>query len=331
MLSVVIPTYNESENVPRLLEELGNVLKGLSFEVIIVDDDSPDRTWALVEGMARSKPWLRVIRRMGKRGLSSAVVEGFRAARGDILAVMDSDGQHDPTLLPKLFEAVKNGAVVAIGSRYIPGGSVEGWARARHFLSFIATGCAWFVCSSRIRDPMSGFFAMDRHVFMTIDAKLRPRGFKILLEILGMLDRKAPVVEIPLVFRLRWKGESKLDARIEVQFFLQILSLLWRRYWQLIVFCMVCIGILTVLIPRAWSLQVLYMDSDVRHDVQESLHSLSEERGWILSNLSVQEVWYKGFRFIHREHHRGKDVADCYTYTFSSSSVRSCNGEIGGE
>lgn len=324
MLSVVIPTYNESENVPRLLEELGNVLNGLSFEVVIVDDDSPDRTWELVEGMARSKPWLRVIRRMGKRGLSSAVVEGFRAARGDILAVIDSDGQHDPTLLPKLFEEVKNGAVVAIGSRYIPGGSVEGWARARHFLSFIATGCAWLVCSSRIRDPMSGFFAMDRTSFASIDTKLRPRGFKILLEILGTLDREVRVVEIPLVFRLRWKGESKLDTQVETQFFFQILSLLWRRHWILVAFCILCIGILGILIPRVVSLRLLYTDATVRNRVQEYLQSLSEEQGWIISDLSVREARSDVLRFIRREHRRGADTSECYIYAFASSAMRSC-------
>jgi len=327
VLSIVVPTYNEAENIHRLLGEIVTVLGNMSFEVIIVDDDSPDRTWEIAQNMTRQKPWLRVIRRIGKRGLSSAAVDGFHAARGDVLAVMDSDGQHDPALLPRLFDAVQSGAVVAIGSRYIPGGSVEGWAHTRHFLSFIATGCAWFVCSSRIRDPMSGFFAIRRTVFATVASRLRPRGFKILLEILGVLDRKVQVIEIPLVFRLRRKGESKLDARIEIQFFLQILSLLWRRYWQLIIFCMLCIGLLAVLIPHAWSLRLLYVDASARSRVSEDLKLISEEQGWILSNISLLQVEQTGFRFVHREHRRGKDATDCYVYTFDAPSIRPCAEE----
>lgn len=324
MLSIVVPTYNEAENIHRLLDEIESTLGDLSFEVIIVDDDSPDRTWEIAQKITRQKSWLHVIRRIGRRGLSSAVVEGFHSARGNVLAVMDSDGQHDPALLPKLFSAVQGGSVVAIGSRYVPGGSVEGWARARHFLSFLATGCAWLVCHNRIKDPMSGFFAIDRNTFAMIETKLRPRGFKILLEILGILEHRAHVVEVPLIFRLRWKGESKLDTRVEMQFFLQILSLLWRRYWQLIVFCMLCTGILAFLVPRAWSLRLLYLNHEVRDHVRESMQQFSEEQGWVLSDISVQEVQHDGFRLLYREHHRGVDSARCFTYVFHSSDLRPC-------
>lgn len=165
MLSLILPTYNEAENLPGLLEEIEGAMGDIPFEMIVVDDDSPDRTWEVAELLADDRPYLRVLRRMGRRGLSSAVIEGFRMAQGDVLVAMDSDGQHDPLLLPRLYAAIRSGVGVALGSRYVPGGSVEGWARARHWLSYIATGLAWLVTRTRVKDPMSGFFAIDRRLF----------------------------------------------------------------------------------------------------------------------------------------------------------------------
>ncbi|MBI2117271.1 polyprenol monophosphomannose synthase [Candidatus Peregrinibacteria bacterium] len=324
MLSLILPTYNEAENLPDLLEEIEGAMDDISFEIIVVDDDSPDRTWEVAGLLAEDRPYLRVLRRVGRRGLSSAVLEGFRMARGDILVVMDSDGQHDPLLLPRLYAAVLDTAGIAIGSRYVPGGSVEGWARARHAASYIATGLAWLVCPRRVRDPMSGFFAMDRRLFLSIHERLHPRGFKILLEILAAIPHGTCVKEIPLVFRVRRKGKSKLSLCVEFQFVSQVVALLLRRR-GLALFCvLVLLTVFLPLLPRAWSLRLLYLDRAVRLEVQSSLLRFREERGWLLSDVELREVRRDGFRFLHRQHLRGEDPVECFTYTFADRALHHC-------
>lgn len=316
MLSLVLPTYNEAENLPELLTEIEEAMGDIPFEVVVVDDDSPDRTWEVAGRCARDRPYLRVLRRVGQSGLSSAVLDGFRMALGDILAVMDSDGQHDPRLLPRLYGAVRENAGIAIGSRYVPGGSVEGWARARHAASYIATGLAWLVCPRRVRDPMSGFFALDRRTFAALETRVHPRGFKILLEFLALLPSGARVVEAPLAFRLRRRGESKLNARVEAQYLLQICSLLLRRFRWFLPLAVVSLALLFFLFPRAWALRLLYTSAAVRAQVREGVERLAEERGWLRSDISFRSVRRTGFSFLHRQHVRGRDPVTYYEYVF---------------
>lgn len=327
MLSLVLPTYNEAENLPELLTEIEEAMGDIPFEVVVVDDDSPDRTWEVAQRLAQEKPFLHVLRRVGQSGLSSAVLEGFRMARGEILAVMDSDGQHDPLLLPRLFRAVRDGAALAIGSRYVPGGSVEGWARARHAASYIATGLAWLVCPRRVRDPMSGFFALDRRTFAVLETRLHPRGFKILLEFLALLPPGARVAEVPLAFRLRRRGESKLNARVEAQFLFQLCSLLLRRFRWSFLFIAVCVALLFLLFPRAWALRLLYTSAVVRAQVREGVERLAAERGWLRSDISFRSVRRTGFSFLHRQHVRGRDPVECFIYSFSDRVLRVCDGD----
>src|SRR3989338_7039593 len=142
MLSLILPTFNEAQNIPELIPKLKEVLRGIAHEIIVVDDDSPDGTWKVTQELAQKHDDLHVIRRIGRRGLSSAVIEGFLASKGDVLAVMDADGQHDMGLIPKLAVSATKTKGMAIGSRYIEGGSVEGWDERRHFLSRIATRLA---------------------------------------------------------------------------------------------------------------------------------------------------------------------------------------------
>ncbi len=324
MLSLILPTYNEAENLPDLLTEIVGAMGGIPFEVVVVDDDSPDRTWEVAELLSEDRPYLRVLRRMGRRGLSSAVLAGFRIAQGDVLAAMDSDGQHDPALLPRLYAAVQSGAALAIGSRYVPGGSVEGWARARHAASYIATGLAWLACPRRVRDPMSGFFALDRRTFAALDTRVHPRGFKILLEFLALLPSGARVAEVPLAFRLRRRGESKLNARVEAQYLWQICSLLLRRFRWLLPIAAVSLVLLFLLFSRAWALRFLYFNRAVRSEAQSTLLRFREERGWLLSDVLLREVHRDGFRFLHRQHLRGKDPVECFTYTFIDRTLRPC-------
>ncbi len=218
MLSVILPTYNESESLPLVLPRLRSGLKGVPHEVIIVDDDSPDETWRRAREMGEKDETIRVIRRIGRRGLSSAVIEGFLAARGDVLAVADADGQHDLSLLPALADAVRGGAGIAVGSRYAEGGSVGEWDERRHAMSRLATSLAIRLCKVRVRDPMSGFFAIHRDVFEQALPALNPKGFKILLDLLIHVPVSTTVRELPFTFGVREKGESKLSRRVQLEF-----------------------------------------------------------------------------------------------------------------
>jgi len=246
MLSLVLPTYKESENLPELLPLLAKTLQGLPYEVIVVDDDSPDRTWEIARKLAEKDDHLRVLRRVGRRGLSSAVIEGWLAARGDVFAVMDADGQHDLTLLPKLYEAVKSKGGVAIGSRYVEGGSVGQWDERRHMMSKVATGMAIKLCKVPVKDPMSGFFALDRATFEKALPLLNPKGFKILLDLLIHVPRTTPVTELPFSFGLRTHGESKLSRQVQVEFLEYLYEAVFGRYISL-TFVQYCIvGLLGV-------------------------------------------------------------------------------------
>jgi len=225
-VSVIIPTYNERENIRVLIPRLVRVLEdaGLDYEIIVVDDDSPDGTCDEVERISqelRGGDRIRCIRRRGERGLASAVVEGFRRARGEIAVVMDADLQHPPELVPRLVEAVEAGADIAVASRYMEGGGVEGWSRVRLLLSKLATRISWFLVpeTKSTSDPMSGFFAVR---LSKIDlSKLEPRGFKILVEILARSRHQClKVVDVPYVFKKRHSGESKLGMRVALDFLL---------------------------------------------------------------------------------------------------------------
>lgn len=224
---MVVPTYNERDNIGPLLERIEGALRGLDFEVVVVDDDSPDGTWRLAEELARTKyPWLRVVRRVGERGLASAVVEGFRLARGRFVAVMDADLQHPPEVLPRLLDAARRGADVVVASRYAPGGGVRGWSKLRLLMSRVATLLAHMLVpeSKLTSDPLSGFFLVRRDVVSSCIARLRPRGYKILLEILARCG-PVRVAEVAYTFERRARGESKLGASTVLSYLLQLLEL----------------------------------------------------------------------------------------------------------
>ncbi len=218
MLSLVFPTYKESESLPVVLPKVKAALRDIPHEIIIVDDDSPDRTWAVAQDLAEADSSIRVIRRVGRRGLSSAVIEGWLSARGDVLAVADADGQHDLSILPQLYQSVKNTDGIAIGSRYAEGGSVGQWDERRATLSRIATRLAIRLCKVKVKDPMSGFFAIDVRLFQQIFRHLNPKGFKILLDVLIHVPPQVPVEEVPFTFGVREKGESKLSRRVQLEF-----------------------------------------------------------------------------------------------------------------
>ena len=215
-ISVVVPTFNEADNVGTLVERLEEALAGRRFEVLIVDDDSPDLTWQRVETLARTRPWLGCYRRIGTRGLSSAVIDGLVRVTGSALVVIDADLQHDPALVP-LLAAQLDQAEVAVASRYTAGGETCGWSWMRLALSRGATLMARLVLGAPTSDPMSGCFAVRRSLIERIAQDLQPRGYKILMEILyrGGVRR---VAEVPYRFGLRLHGDSKLTGSIAWDF-----------------------------------------------------------------------------------------------------------------
>ncbi len=222
-VSIVVPTYNERENLLVLVGRLDHALHG-SYEVVVVDDDSPDGTWRVAEELARRYP-VKVIRRVGRRGLGSAIVEGLRAARGDYVVVMDADLQHPPEVVPLLVRAAdETGADIVVASRYAQGGGVAGWSRARLLVSRIAGLLAHLLLpeARRTSDPMSGFWLVKRR--LVEELKLEGRSWKVLLEILV----KAPgarVAEVPYVFQPRGAGKSKLGLRAMLDYVIDLLRL----------------------------------------------------------------------------------------------------------
>ena len=229
--SLVVPTYNEAENIVPLLEALRGSLAGTPHEVLVVDDDSPDRTWALAEDYARrSGEPVRVLRRMKDRGLSAAVIAGFDASSGEVLGVMDADLSHDAGLWPNLLKAVRDGAELAVGSRRVPGGGADRWPRRRRWLSDAGTIFSRRLLGLSLRDPMSGFFAVRRETYERGRADLRPRGYKILLEILVRSRVPAEkIVEAPYVFRDRRQGYSKLGWKVALGYLSQHAALFFGR------------------------------------------------------------------------------------------------------
>lgn len=244
-LSVVIPTYNEAENVPVLLERLAGILSaaGVEHEVIVVDDDSPDRTWQVAESLRARFPHVRVIRRTSsERGLAPAVVEGWRAAQGELLGVMDADLQHPPEVLTKLLEAFADpGVDLAIASRYTLNGRSRGLSPIRKWLSRGASNLAQAVLPAAahgVTDPMSGYFMLRRRVVEQVE--LRPKGYKILLEVLGR-GRYRRVVDVPFEFGRRTRGESKLGANVMRDYLQQLWHLAWAPtgFGRFVRFCLV--------------------------------------------------------------------------------------------
>jgi dolichol-phosphate mannosyltransferase len=231
-LSVVVPTFNERDNVPAIVERLDRTLSDIGWEVIFVDDSSPDGTAAAVRTLARTDPRVRLISRHNRRGLSSAVVEGGLAAAGDVVAVMDGDLQHDESVLPELYRRVAGGeADIAAASRFLATGTTEGLSsREREQMSNTGIKLANFCFGLKLTDPLTGFFAMRREALERATPNLSALGFKILLDVITSLKPRPKVVEVPFTFRAREHGESKLDNRVMYDFFLFFLEKMIGRF-----------------------------------------------------------------------------------------------------
>jgi dolichol-phosphate mannosyltransferase len=246
-VSLVIPTYKEAANLEPLLARVASSLARLAhagaLEVLVVDDDSPDRTWEVAERLRARYPFLRVLRRTaGPRGLSPAVVEGWRTAQGGVLGVMDADLQHPPESLPALLQAMEDPVVdVVVASRYAGAGSVGRWSWLRRWLSQGATNLARSVLPPEahgVTDPMSGYFLIRRRVVEGV--VLQARGYKILLEVLGR-GRYGRVREVPYTFGRRHTGQSKLTWQVVGDYVAQLWGLVWAPtgFGRFVRYCLV--------------------------------------------------------------------------------------------
>ncbi|MEC4806299.1 MAG: glycosyltransferase [Jaaginema sp. PMC 1079.18] len=240
LLSLIIPTYQESENIPIIVHKLSSLLDAVirdRYELIIVDDNSPDRTWEVAQSLIPKYPQLRVMRREQERGLSTAVIRGWQAAEGEILGVIDADLQHPPETLLKLYREMEQGADLAVASRHVEEGGVSDWSIIRRFLSRGAQVIGLMILPGvvgRVSDPMSGYFMVRRDAI--VGKVMNPVGYKILIEVLGRGNIRW-IGEAGYVFQERQEGESKVTAKQYVEYIQHLLRLRvarWplERFWR---------------------------------------------------------------------------------------------------
>lgn len=238
ILSVVIPTYNEAENIVILIPRLAQVLKKVPHEIIVADDNSPDGTYDTALRLKKRFPQVRPLLRTHNRGLSPAVIDGFQIAQGKYFAVIDADLQHDEKILPSLLEKLSEGADLVVASRKTEGGGYDGWSRTRRFVSWGASVMAHLLFPRLPSDPMSGYFALSAGLFRKLAPEINPRGFKILLEIAAKA-RNIRTAEVGYVFRNREHGESKLSGAVMLNYLVALAELRFgglisREYLQFV-------------------------------------------------------------------------------------------------
>ncbi len=219
-LTIVLPAYNEAKNIPLIVEKIGATMGKIAHEIIVVDDNSPDGTARITRELVGQMPHVRCIRRVGRRGLSGACLEGMMAANAPIVSIMDADLQHDETKLPEMLQAIKKGADLVIGSRYIDGGDhASGFVQSRRAKgSELATSLANYITGNFTTDPMSGFFMLTRDAADKAAEFVSRDGFKILFDIVSRFGNELKIVEVPFRFRERAEGESKLGFLVTIQF-----------------------------------------------------------------------------------------------------------------
>jgi dolichol-phosphate mannosyltransferase len=248
-LSVVIPTYKERQNVAPLVASLEAALQGVNWEVIFVDDHSPDHTADAIRKLALTNRRVRILERIGRRGLSSACIEGMMASPAPSIAVMDADMQHDETILPEMLHVLQSRKLdVVVGSRRTAGGSMGEFAEKRVRLSDLGSRVSKLVCHCDVTDPMSGFFVVDSRFFRASVPRLTGAGFKLLVDILASSPTPPRVAEVPYRFRNRLAGESKLDVNVELEYLFLIVDKIVGCYLPTRFLFFVSVGSLGLLI-----------------------------------------------------------------------------------
>ncbi len=297
-LSLVVPTYNEAENLPHLLSAVSDALEGIDHEIVVVDDDSPDQTWRVGQAWGEEhRATINVIRRTSERGLSSAVLTGMQVARGETLAVIDADLQHDERILPLMLAEVEAGADLCIGSRRADGGDFGSWPLTRRIVSLIATLLARLVGGARSTDPMSGFFCVSRSYFERTYGAVNPLGFKILLEFLARGDNPT-VAEVGYSFRERTRGETKLTGGVIVDYLLALVDLRLGRFVPVTMFRYFLVGASGVTVNLAGYLLARVVDVPRVWSVVVGIQ-LSILWNYALNNrFTFTPVTYRGLRWL---------------------------------
>jgi dolichol-phosphate mannosyltransferase len=299
-LSVVVPTFNERDNVVTLFRKLETALAGRAWEVIYVDDNSPDGTWDVVRTLARQDSRVRCIRRIGRRGLSGACIEGILASSAPCAAVIDADLQHDETQLPKMLALLQGGeADLVVGSRYIEGGSADSFDRQRAGASMLATQVAKRVLRVEIADPMSGFFMIRRDGFEQLAPELSTQGFKILLDIVATARGSLRIKEIPYTFGSRLHGESKLDSMVALDFLGLVLAKLTHDVVSLRFLLFAMVGSLGLFVHLAALFVALEIFNVPFPEAQACGALLAMTSNFLLNNfLTYRDQRLKGFGIL---------------------------------
>ena len=297
-LAVVVPVLNEAANVAPLIARLDAALAGLVWEAVIVDDDSPDGTADRVRALALADPRVRVLQRIGRRGLASAVVEGMLASAAPVLVVMDGDGQHDESVIPALHRAVaQEGFDLAVGTRYAGGGSTGEWSPARRRISALATGLSRRLLKCDLSDPMSGFFAVRREAVAAAAPRLSNIGFKILMDLVASSPAPLKTFEAPYVFRAREHGESKLDLRVAQEFAVLCLEKLFGRYIPVRFLMFAAVGSVGLVVNLAVLGVGLHLGVTFRL-AQSAAVALAIASNFVLNNsLTYRDMRLKGAAF----------------------------------
>ncbi|MFV0315734.1 MAG: glycosyltransferase [Microthrixaceae bacterium] len=251
IVSVITPTFNESENLPELVRRIHASLAEVPHEIVVADDNSPDRTWEVAEKLAEQDPSIVVLRRFHDHGLSAAVLDGMSAARAPYLAVIDADLQHDPAALPKMLRVLRAGETdVAVGSREADDGGYGEWSAQRRIVSWVASFIARIFLRVPTGDPMSGFFMLTRGAYEETAPQINPLGFKILLEFIGR-NRSLRVTDIGYTFANRIHGETKLKPSVIRSYLLAVAELRLGHQVDPVFFLYVLVGILGLIVNSA--------------------------------------------------------------------------------
>jgi dolichol-phosphate mannosyltransferase len=299
-LSVVVPTFNERDNVLALFRKLETALAGRAWEVIYVDDNSPDGTWDVVRTLAREDSRVRCIRRIGRRGLSGACIEGILASSASCAAVIDADLQHDETQLPKMLALLQGGeADLVVGSRYVEGGSADSFDKQRAGFSMLATSVAKKLLRVEIADPMSGFFMIRRDRFEQLAPQLSTQGFKILLDIVATARGSLRIREIPYTFGSRLHGESKLDSMVALDFLGLVLAKLTHDVVSLRFLLFAMVGSLGLFVHLAALFVALEIFNVPFPEAQACGALLAMTSNFLLNNfLTYRDQRLKGFGIL---------------------------------